>query len=148
MIENTQHPAGFSLLELIVTIVVAAILGSLMVQFSGTALVGVADSVTLVRDESTAKSVLEHIVSDYVAAVNTSPGTALATIVTNITNQVYGTEVTITHNYTDFTAGGTEVSPSPADSTVLKVTVQGKGYSSTVLLSKSRVRPDDPVSRF
>jgi len=140
--------AGFSLLELIVTIVVAAILGSLMVQFSGTALIGVADSVTVVRGEATAKGVLEHIISDYVQAVNSTPDTALATIVTNIDSNVYGTAVTITRNYTDFTAGGAEVSPSPADSETLKVTVQGEGHSLTVLLSESRARANDPISRF
>ncbi|CAB5138256.1 hypothetical protein D3OALGA1CA_3688 [Olavius algarvensis associated proteobacterium Delta 3] len=149
MITTRNHPAaGFSLLELIVTIVVAAILGSLMVQFSGTALIGIADSVSLVRDEAAANNVLERIVSDYVQAVNTAPDTALATIVTNIDSNAYGTDITITRNYTDFTAGGAEVSPAPADSETLKVTVQGGGYRSTVLLSESRVRADDPTSRY
>jgi len=148
MTTTKLHTAGFSLLEIIITIVVAAILGSLMVQFSGTALIGVSDSVALVRNEATAKSVLEHIISDHVQAVNTNPETALATTVTRITTNVYGTDVTITQNYTGFTAGGAEVSPSPAESTILKVTVQGAGHSQTVLLSKTRARPDDPASRF
>ena len=149
MTETRNHQsAGFSLLEIIVTIVVAAILGSLMVQFSGTALTSVADSVNVVRGEATAKGVLEHIISDYVQAVNSAPDTALATIVTNIDSNAYGTGVTITRNYTDFTGGGTEVSPSPSDSETLKVTVQGEGHSVTVLLSESRVRADDPISRY
>jgi len=145
---QNHRNAGFSLLEIIVTIVVATILGSLMVQFSGTALTSVADSVNVVRGEATAKGVIEHIISDYVQAVNSAPATALATIVTNIDTNAYGTAVTITRNYTDFTAGGAEVSPSPAESETLKVTVQGEGHSLTVLLSESRVRADDPISRF
>lgn len=138
-----MHPAGFSLLEVIVTIVVASILAALMVQFAGTALIQSADPVERVRDEADVEAITENIVSDYVKEINSDPANALSTI--KDVND-YGTNVTM--SYIEFDGAGLETVPPPAVSDTLKVTVQGTGYSLTTLLTHSRTQSDDPETRY
>jgi prepilin-type N-terminal cleavage/methylation domain-containing protein len=135
--------AGFSLLEVIVTIVVASILAALMVQFAGTALLRSADPVDRVRDEADVEAITEKIVSDYVKEINSDPANALSTL--KDVND-YGANVTM--SYIEFDGAGLETVPPPAVSDTLKVTVQGTGYSLTTLLTQSRTQSDDPETNY
>lgn len=133
---------GFTLIEIIATIIIAAVLAALMVQFMGTAMTQSADPVVAVRTEAGTGAILEGIVSDYVRLMNANPATALATLAATD----YGASVTMT--YAAFDAAGQEVNPAPASSDTLKVTVQGQGYAVTTLLTNSRTRSDDPITRY
>jgi prepilin-type N-terminal cleavage/methylation domain-containing protein len=63
---------GFTLVEVIVTIMAAGILGAIFIQFMGTALNSSWNAVEIVRDEADAEKVMEQIIADYVANIKHS----------------------------------------------------------------------------
>ena len=136
---------GFTLIEIIVTIILGSILAALMFQFMGSALTGSSGPVEIVRDSSDMEALMEEIISAYVKEINDTsvdPTDALATIVTN-----YGSHSNVTLTYITFDASGTEQTSGTATNT-LKVVVQSAGHSLVTLLTNSRTRTDDPVSKF
>jgi len=146
---------GFTLVEIIVTLVAAGILGSIFIQFMGTALDASWNSVEIVRDESGGEGVMEEIIADYVEAINSSPAGALQTIINKITNNDYGGNVT--WNYIEFDISGDEVDRGAAATDNLKVVLQSSGptdpaitgrYPLTIILTNSRVANDDHFVLF
>ena len=146
---------GFTLVEIIVTLVAAGILGSIFVQFMGTALDASWNAVEIVRDESGGEGVIEEIIADYVEAINFSPATALKTIRDKITNNDYGGNVT--WNYIEFDLSGDEVDRGAAATGNLKVVLRSSGpadpaitgrYPLTIILTNSRIANDDHIVLF
>jgi prepilin-type N-terminal cleavage/methylation domain-containing protein len=140
---------GFTLVEIIVTIVAAGILGVIFVHLMGTALNASWNAVEIVRDESNGEGVMERIIADYVADINSDPGNALGNIVTNYNGQTID-GITITTQYIVFDAGGNE---GPGGSDNLKVVLQAPSqvapairqrYPLTTILTKSRTT-NDPI---
>ena len=140
---------GFTLVEIIVTLVAAGILGAIFVQFMGTALDASWNSVEIVRDEAGSEAVLERIMADYVVAINSDPDNALGTLVTKKGNGDYGTNVTM--QYIDFDIAGSEFDTGGVPSNNLKVVIQPTGqvapaitgrFSMTAILTKSRTAND------
>ena len=134
---------GFTLIEIIVTIVVAAVLAAIMVQFVSTAMTRSGDPAAAVRTEAATGTIMEGIVSEYVEQINTNPATALALLKT-----IYASDPNVTMTYIRFNAAGQEVVEDPTATSTLKVTVQGTGYEVTTLLTNSRTKSDDPVSTY
>lgn len=140
---------GFTLVEIIVTIVAAGILGVIFIQFMGTALEASWNAVEIVRDESTGESVMEQIIADYVADINSDPGNALNNVVTNYNGQTIN-GINITTQYIVFDASGNE---GAGGSDNLKIVLQASGlvspaitgrYSMTTILTNSRTT-NDPI---
>lgn len=134
---------GFTLVEIIVTLVAAGILGAIFIHFMGTALDASWNAVEIVRDEAGSEGVIEEIISDYVEEINSNPGTALGTLVTNNTNGNYGPNVTMA--YIDFDAAGDEIPSGGSDN--LKVVIRligpaspaiGGRFPLTMILTNSR----------
>jgi prepilin-type N-terminal cleavage/methylation domain-containing protein len=124
-------PNGFTLVEVIVTIIAAGILGAFFIQFMGTAMSRSALAVENVRVEAAAEALMEQIVADYVAEINKSnPSSALATIKA----KSYGSGVTM--EYINFNASGGE--EAAGTSRTLKVTVSAPGNDLITLLTESR----------
>ena len=134
--------SGFTLIEIIVTILVASVLAALMVQFMNTAMIRGGDPAAAVRAEADTGAILEQVVSDYVQQINTDPDNALANIKTS-----YASNAGVTMTYIRFDSSGQEVVEGSATDT-LKVTVQAGGYAVSTLLTNARVKTDDPVSRY
>jgi len=142
---------GFTLVEIIVTIVAAGILGAIFVQLMGTALNASWNAVEIVRDESNGEGLMERIIADYVADINNDPDAALGNIVTNYNGQTID-GITVTTGYIIFDASGNEV---PAGSSQnLKVVLQAPSqvipairsrYPLTTLLTKSRIAANDQI---
>ncbi len=141
---------GFTLVEIIVTIVVAGILGVIFVHLMGTALNASWNAVEIVRDESNGEGVMERIIADYVADINSDPDNALGNIVTNYNGQTID-GITITTQYIVFDAGGNEVPSGLSDN--LKIVLQAPSqvapairlrYPLTTILTKSRTT-NDPI---
>ena len=146
--------AGFTLIEVIVSIAVGAIVGVILFSYMGTHLIHSGDPVNIARAEGATEMWMERIISDYVQEMNTpvSYSTALATIFArNYTANPYNmpASVTLTRTYVTYNAAGTEVPvSSPGTSTNLKVTVQAGGYSLTSILTAERVTSGDLVAYY
>jgi prepilin-type N-terminal cleavage/methylation domain-containing protein len=136
--------SGFTLLEIIVTILVASVLAALMVQFMNTAMIRGGDPAAAVRAEADTGAILEQIVSDYVQQINSAnPENALANLKTS-----YASNSNVTMTYISFDASGQEVLEDPTPTDSLKVIVKKGGYAVTTLLTNTRVKTDDPVSKY
>lgn len=142
---------GFTLVEIIVTLVAAGILGAIFIQFMGTALNASWNSVEIVRDEAGAEAVMEQIMADYVAEINSDPDNALGTLVTNNINGNYGANVSM--QYIGFDIVGSEFDTGGVPSNNLKVVIQPTGqiapaitgrYSLTTIFTNSRTS-NDPI---
>jgi prepilin-type N-terminal cleavage/methylation domain-containing protein len=141
---------GFTLVEVIATIVVAGILGAIFIQLMGTALNSGWNAVEIVRDEANAERVMEQIIADYVAHINNDPAAALNTMVTSYNGQTID-GVHITTQYIVFDGSGNEVPAGLSDN--LKVELKASGvaapaitgrYSLTTILTNSRTT-NDPI---
>ena len=142
---------GFTLVEIIVTIVAAGILGAIFVNLMGTALSSSWNAVEIVRDESNGEGVMERIVAEYVADMNNDPDNALGNVVTNYNGQTID-GITITTQYIVFDAGGNEVASALSEN--LKLVLQAPvqlapairfRYPLTAILTKSRTASNDQI---
>ena len=147
---------GFTLVEIIVTIVAAGILGVIFVHLMGTALNASWNSVEIVRDEAGAEALMEQLIAYYVADLNSKVDAtnknALANIDTYDGNTIEG--ITITTQYIifdDVSGNEIEVDPGPTDN--LEVVLQAPSQVSpairfrhplTTVLTNSRTT-DDPI---
>jgi prepilin-type N-terminal cleavage/methylation domain-containing protein len=132
---------GFTLVEIIVTITLASILATLMVQYMGTAMTASSGPVNMVRDGAKMEALMEKIISDYVKEINSDPANALQSIW-----DTYNPNSNVSPKYITFT-NGDENTPGGATNT-LKITVQAAGHSITTLLTNSRAKSGDPVSNY
>lgn len=122
---------GFTLVEVIVTILMAAIMGAFFIQFMGTAMSRSTRAVENVHDEAAAEALMEQIVADYVAEINKDdPSLALGTI----KSKSYGAGVAM--EYITFNSSGVE--QTAGLSKTLKVTVQAPANNLVTLLTESR----------
>ncbi len=145
---------GFTLVEIIVTIVAAGILGVIFVHLMGTALNASWNAVEIVRDEAGAEAMMERIIADYVADINSKDGPTNANALVEIVNDYDGKTIegiTITTDYIFFDGTGNE---QTGGSDNLKVVLQAPGqvspaiagrYSMTTILTKSRTTNDQIV---
>lgn len=115
---------GFTLVEIIVTIVAAGILGAIFIHFMGTALTSSWNAVEITRDEANTEKVLEQIVGDYVVLINgNNPANALNSIDTTYDGQTID-GVSITTRYVTFDSSGNE---QTGGTDYLKVVLQASG---------------------
>jgi prepilin-type N-terminal cleavage/methylation domain-containing protein len=121
---------GFTLLEVIVTLVVAAILGTILVAFMNSNLVRSADPVVNVGRAYNLEKVMENITADYKNNIATG-ATPLATMKSNIgtagggtITNAYGSYKVIYNDYITFTCDGSNnCTASSGGSSILKVTI-------------------------
>lgn len=128
---------GFTLIEVIVTILLAAIMSAFFIQFMGTAMSRSTRALEYVRNEASAEAIMEQILAEYVAEINKeNPQAALGTIFA----RNYGDRVT--KEYIRFNPSGLEETPTPpTTSRFLKIKVQVHEDSTnylTTLLTESR----------
>ncbi len=134
-----KRDGGFSLVELIVTLVVAAILGTLLVVYMGTGITKSGIPIIWVKQEFTVFKVMERITADYQTALKTTPFN-LATFAAQIdtaakVNATYGSDIdSSTVVNTAFpAAGGTETGTDP---NIIKVTLRKGDQSVTSLFTQ------------
>lgn len=148
--------AGFTLIEVIVSIVVGAIVGVILLTYMGTQLIHSGDPINIARAEGAAEMWMERIMSDYVQEMNTPASStpnytmALATIYDRTIDGTYynmPASVTLIRTYVTYDGAGNEVAAGGA-STNLKVTVQAGGYGLTSILTAQRVTSGDPVTYY
>jgi prepilin-type N-terminal cleavage/methylation domain-containing protein len=141
---------GFTLVEVIVTILVAAIVGVIFINFMGTAMSKSTRAVELVQGEASAEALLECIVADYVFKMNQDSTSALGNLIDDINNRrICGlnnpSTPGITTAYIAFDASGNEI-PAGGLNRTLKVTVTAAGNDLKTLLTQSRDANSPPVT--
>jgi type II secretory pathway pseudopilin PulG len=145
---------GFTLVEVIVTIMAAAILGVIFINFMGTAMSQSTRAIEIVRDEAGAEALIEQIVADYVYELNRNPSTALPTALSTMKGYIdpptlkYGAKVSAQYIKYKNDLSGDEEKPPPALSNTLKVTVAASGNDLIALLTQSRVKTENPAVPF
>jgi prepilin-type N-terminal cleavage/methylation domain-containing protein len=132
---------GFTLIEIIITIIVMGILAAFFAQFMGTAQTKSWKSVELVTAEAEAEGKLEEIIAYFTSKINNEPDNALNAVKTSD----FGSNVTM--QYIEF-QGGSEHILESGTSTTLKVTINSAGNNLTTILTKSRTNNADPNVRY
>ena len=146
---KSKHNAenGFTLIEVIATIIVMGILAAFFIHFMGTALNDSWKALEVVEGEARAEGLMESIIADYVEQINdTTPDNALAAIKglesTYESDVDYGMPVTMA--YIVFDSSGDEQADTVGQNRNLKVTVESPGYNLTTILTESRTDSNDP----
>ena len=137
---NIATSGGFSLIEIIATIIIMGILSAFFIHFMGTALDDSWKSVELVAGEAEAEGKLEEIIAYFTSKINddTQLDTALSSVVSEFSGDA-------TMNYITFNGSGDVVADNGSGGyRVLKVTVEAPGNNLTTILTKSRTETDDP----
>jgi prepilin-type N-terminal cleavage/methylation domain-containing protein len=109
---------GFSLIEVIVTLTVAAILGTILIQFMGSNLSNSAAGVNAFANELKLRQTMEKITADYRHWLETHPEQTLASF-RAIANAHQTGQITVTNS-----SDGFEINPgSDGDIEILEITV-------------------------
>ena len=132
---------GFTLLEVVITLIVGSILGAILVQFMGTSMKSSFEPVIMVQNSNGVHEIMEKLNSDYKMRLMTSTGDPLADFRTDVINgmlppiaPVIG-HYTETTNYIVFDNNGDEV-PDNTQLRILKVTITHGRQSLTALFTK------------
>jgi len=142
---NIASRDGFTLIEIIATIIVFGILAAFFIHFMGTALDNSWESVEVVKSEAEAESIMEEIIAYYTSKINDDSD--LDNALSNVSSE-FGSVATM--EYIEFDAGGNEQPDSSEPYNNLKVTVEvtddGEDFSHnlTTILTKSRSDSSDP----
>ncbi len=147
---KTQYPSecrshGFTLIELVVTIVITAIMAHMLFTLCFTFLKVSANQVISIKNNMAFFQVMENMVADYKAKMSsTTDTTPLATFSTNVTNNAtttyYGQTYSLVNStpcYAAYNGSGTETScvSSPATNT-LKVQISNGTLTLTSLFTQ------------
>jgi len=131
---------GFTLLEIIITLIVAALLGTMLIQFMGTSMIRSADSVVLVQEGFSLNQVMEKMTADHkkLLAEDSTPLQTFKSHVENgnvVSNDPYFGEYSWQTGYIKF-SGGSEVADISGDNRILKVTISHGNQSLAALFTK------------
>ena len=133
----TTHDKGFTLLEVIITLVVAAILGTVLVQFMGTSLTRSTEPIVMVQEGFSLSEIMEKMTAHYKYLLATD-STPLANFKEDIENgnddkkTPYFGDYSIKTDYITFSSGN-EAPDTSGNNRILKVTID-KGDQSLVTL--------------
>ena len=135
--------SGFSLVEVIATIIVMGILAAFFVHFMGTAVDYSWEGVELVAGEAEAEGKLEEIIAYFTSKINQDPATVNAL---DLTISEFSSDTSISMDYIEFNAGTATIVGGPT--TTLRVTVHAPGNDLTTILTKSRSSSSDPTVNY
>lgn len=141
IIIKIHNDRGFTLLEIIITFILAAVVGSMLVEYMGTSLKRGGEAVVMVQDGFSLNSVMEKITADYEDEYKNG-SYSFAAFKDNIekgniiTNTPYYGNYTIDTRYITFDGGGVEIKDTSGDNNLLKVTITANNQSLTVLFRK------------
>ena len=137
---------GFTLVEVILTLVAAGIMSVFFINFLGAALDFSWKSVEIVTSDAETQGKMEEIIAYYTSKINDDPDSALRAVVSNYNGQSIN-DVLVTTQYIGFDSGGGEIDPASSVTFVLKVTAKGHANEIVTILTDSR-NTDDPAVRY
>lgn len=131
---------GFTLIEVLITLVVAALLGTILVEFMGTSLKRSAEPVIMVQEEFSLSEVMEKMTADYkrLLITDNSPLENFKSFIENGNveeNVPYYGQYSIQTAYIAFQEGN-EVADTSGKNRILKVVITSGVQSLTALFSK------------
>jgi len=139
---------GFTLLEVIVTIVIAAIMGVFFAQFVSTSVIHSADPVLRVQNLSRTTHIMEYMTADYKRLAATQSNflsifkdyVSYGSTTTKPTGYegypYYGSYQIVYNDYIKFVSGAEQPETDPANQRVLKVTIRGGDQVVTALFTR------------
>ncbi len=144
-IEKMKDSSGFTLIEVVVSLVVAGILGAMLVAFMNSTVVKSANPVINAKDGAYLNTIMERMYSDYkyqmsYALLNSqTPETAMSNFEANVdTANKYSDSshpYAVTKKRISFT-GTPPQEVDDSDSKILKVTITYQGLSATQLFTE------------
>ncbi len=146
MFYKIKNSKGFTLIEVIVSLLVAAILGAMLVAFMGTKVTS-ANPVILSQSGAYLSSVMENMTADYrkqmsaAAKSSNTPAQGLNNFISdvggeNATSTFYGNNsYTVVENHRVSFDSSNQEQSAPSGKT-LKVTIQYKNLSATALFTE------------
>ena len=131
---------GFTLLEVIVTFIVAAILGTIFLQLMGTSMQQSFEPVTMVQEGLSVNEIMEKMNAHYRYRLLTSPSNPLDDFKTDVETgnslpAPYFGDYTYQTQYIRF-SGAAEVPDASADPRILKVTITHGGQKLSAIFTK------------
>ena len=141
-----NRSGGFTLVEVIVTLMATGILSVFFINFMGAALDFSWKSVEIVTSDAETQGKMEEIIAYYTSKINDDPDSALTAVVSNYNGQSIN-DVLVTTQYIGFDSGGNEIDPASSVTFVLKVTAKGHANEIVTILTDSR-NTDDPAVRY
>lgn len=136
MTSTLWDKSGFTLIEIIVTLTVTAILSVMLVQFMGTSLSRSTEPILSMQEGMALQGIFENMNADYKQLLLTD-NTPLATFKTRVeTAGFYGTFTLSDSKYILFDGSQTEVPCNTPDCRILKVTISVGDHSLTSLFTR------------
>ncbi|MBR9987985.1 MAG: prepilin-type N-terminal cleavage/methylation domain-containing protein [Desulfosarcina sp.] len=135
MKSNLSDNSGFTLIEIIVTLTVTAILSVMLVQFMGTSLSRSAEPIVSIQEGMTLQSIFESMHADYKQLLLTHD-TPLVTFKARVEAGLYGTYTITDSKYILFDGNHVEVPCNTSDCRILKVTISIGDHSLTSLFAR------------
>lgn len=135
---------GFSLIEIIVVLVVAALFGTMLFDYMGTSLTKSAEPVVNLQKAYAAGQIMENITADYryLLLTDETPLTTLHNYITNGNveeNTPYYGDYTYNEDesgYILFNEDGAEIADEEGENRILKVTITSSDQTLTALFTK------------
>ena len=143
---SRRGQGGFTLLEIIITIVIAAIMGVFFAQFVYTGVIHSADPVRQVQNMSQATHIMESMTASYKGLAATQSN-FLATFKTYVDNgnkstgrppgcPYYGIYEIVHNDYVIFDGSRMEQTAGPTQQNILKVTIRSGNQTTTALFTR------------
>jgi len=132
---------GFTLLEVVITLIVGSILGAILVQFMGTSMKNSFEPVIMVQNGNGVNEIMEKLNSIYKMRLMTSTGDPLVDFAGDVLTGMNPPINPVIGHYTETTngiqfVGGVEAPDLSANPRVLKVTITHGGQSLTALFTR------------
>ena len=140
ILPHIRAQGGFTLLEIVITLAVAAILGGMVVQFMGTSMIRSTEPPVKVQEGLSLNHVMESMTADYkkLMLTESDPLTLFKEIVENgnvVENDPYYGLYTPNTAFITF-VGGIETPDTSGDNRILKVIITRGEQSLTALFTR------------
>lgn len=137
---NLRHRNyGFTLIEVILSLVVAGVLAAMIFSYFGTSIIRSSTPVVLLQNALSLQQVMENMTMDYKANFTGNLAglrTKIGTVSTIPKSNSYGNYEVVSNGYIKF-VGGTENTTSPVPEDILKVVIKNaQGDRQTILFVK------------
>jgi prepilin-type N-terminal cleavage/methylation domain-containing protein len=130
---NCKQKNGFTLIEIIITLVIASIFGVVIFQYLGSSLTRSSDPIFRLKKSLTLQQVAENITADYKLNFSTDLA-GLKAKVDNPSTSGYGNYTVVTSKYIKFDNFQEIDEPNPNIKKMLKVTIKNEQNETLTML--------------